>query len=340
MPASFKESFGRFIRRWHRSAGIGLDVGSFSVRAVRLEQAGETLRLTHRVATPLAQRSDRAAQVEAIRKALQSIPLKDASLVSALSGPGTVVRLIVLPRMTGEELKQAIVYEAEKYIPFKVEEAYLDSAVVANRPDGQMDVVIAAAKKEVVDAHLQLMTEAGASPRVLDLEALALAHAWEAFPPADGQTESEQVTALLHVGARMTLLDIFLGNRFQFAREIALAGDAFIQAAQETLRLDALGAKPLQCEPDHWTDEVIQAMLPVWEDWLSECRRSFDFYENQSGRRVERLVLSGGSARSVPFRRWVEETTGFPVLAWEPGEDQACGDWAIAMGLARRGLVE
>ena len=89
---------------------------------------------------------------------------------------------------------------------------------------------------------------------------------------------------------------------------------------------------------------------PAWDDWLNRCRTSFDFFENQYGTRVERLVLSGGSARLPGFKEWVQEASGLPTELWSAGPDlrapegtglpeQEAAALSVALGLAAREMA-
>jgi type IV pilus assembly protein PilM len=184
-----------------------------------------------------------------------------------------------------------------------------------------MEVLLAAARKDLIDAHLEVLKGAGLIPDVVDLEASALANAWEVSPGSQDQ----EVVGLVHLGARGTLLNFFLGKRLQFSREIPFGTNFFSEAQPE-----ALQAK--------------------WEEWLAQCRTSFDFYENQFGQGVKRLVLSGGAGRMDGFLRWLPEASGLPVELWNPASGLTCGldakkleDWGnglgVAIGLAIRGFA-
>lgn len=296
-------------------AGIGLDVGSRSVKAVRITTKTEGHpRLDHPCVQSIPSDADASAKVEAIRRVLQEMDLRQTSLVTAVGGSGTVVRLTVLPRMTPQELRSAILFEADKYMPFKPEEVYLDAEVLGEAGPGRAEVLVAAARKDLVDEHLRMLSQAGLNPAAVDLETLALANALEIGAVRD----RKGATAHAHVGAKGTIVNILQDGRLRFVREISLGGDSFSQAVAEGLRIDALEAERLKCEPAGREAEVAAVLRPAWEGWLAECKRSLDFYENQHGRPVEHLLLSGGSAVSESFRAWLQGSAGLNVEVWDP----------------------
>jgi len=335
-------------KRFGRSAesSIGLDIGSFSVKAVFLVPSASGPRIQRSVVELFGAAADLKKKAGTIRSAMDSLGAgRDVSIVAGVGGMGTVVRSVLLPEMSGQELNAALSFEAEKYIPFKLDETFFDSSVLGKRAGGRMEVLLAAARKELVNAHVEILSLADIQPSVLDLEALALANAWEA-PAVDGQGQGEsKVACLLHVGARGTILDFFQGKQFQFTREIPIGGDAFTQAIAQALQLNPVEAEKLKCQPAEKESQVRAVLEPSWEEWLVQCRVSFDFFENQFGHKVERLALSGGSADLIGFREKVLQSTGLPVdifnvVAAFPSDSSspATGSaLSVAMGLALRG---
>lgn len=336
------------LAKWARGPGscIGLDVGSTSVKGVMLTRDPNGLKLPRRAVASIPPGNDPAPRVQAIRQVLQELGNREVRVVTAVGGQGVVLRSILLPKMTAEELRTAISFEAEKYIPFKPEEAYLDFSVVGNNAESRMEVLLAAARKELVNAHQELLLSAEVTPHVVDLEALALANAWEINHPVEEQGE----ILLIHLGARGTVLDFFRDSRLQFTRDIPIGGDAFTQALASGLQLDAAEAEKIKCHPEVRAKEICALLQPLWEEWLAQCRVSLDFYESQFGHRVERLSFSGGSARLIGFREWVQEATGLPTGEWNPVASLLVeGDLpqlaeqrivlGVAVGLAVRELV-
>ncbi len=357
MPTALPPQLTQWAGRWPALAKLlkkpaagsclGLDIGSASLKAVLLSRSSSGIRLERFVLASVPPGADRAQLAQAVRELFEKInPPRDAEIVTAVSGPGTVVRAILFPKMTPQELRGALAFEAEKHIPFKLEGIYLDFAILGEQPDGQMEILLAAARKETVTEHMELVTQAGFHPRAVDLDTLALANAWEA---GRGGAEGA-VAGLIHIGSRATLLDFVRGTKLQFAREIPMGGAAFTQAVAEGLKVDAAEAERLKLQPDARQQEVRAALQPAWDDWLNRCRTSFDFFENQYGTRVERLVLSGGSAQLAGFREWVQEASGLPTELWTMGPGlgssegvalagQEAVSFSVAVGLAARGAA-
>lgn len=306
------------LSKWLKKepTAVGLDVGVHSVKAVLLKRAHpDGLTLLQHVAEVLPDGADEAQRVQTLQKALQGMVPAKEHLAVAVGGPGTVVRTVVIPKMTPAELKAALNFEAEKYIPFRLDEVFLDSAILGDQPGGRMEIVLVAARKDLIHSRMELLGAIGIVPRGVDVESVALANAWE-LSPVEGCGSDPAV--LLHVGARGTILNFLSGKQLQFTREIPVGGQAFTQAVAEGLGVDLKEAERLKCGAGDRAEAVLAALQPSWEEWLTQCRASFDFYENQFGRRVAHLVHSGGAARLAGFKEWLQTATGLPVHLWNP----------------------
>ncbi|MBI3318311.1 MAG: type IV pilus assembly protein PilM [Candidatus Omnitrophica bacterium] len=328
------------------ASSIGLDIGSTSVKGLILRQTSPSLKTAQAAFRPLAPGAGPSERTKAMEEVLQALNANSVPVTTAVGGQGAVLRWVVLPKMTPQELKTSLAFEAEKHIPFKLTEAYLDFAILGDRPAGRMEILLAAARKELVDGHLEAVKTSGIHPKAIDLEAAALANAWNVGPPVP--KDFSGVSVLLHVGARGTIINFLVGDRLHFSREIPYGGDIFTQQIAEALGVDAPSAEGIKCSPGEKEPQVKQALLSRWEEWLAQCRLSFDFYESQSGRGVERLVLSGGSAPLSGFKEWIAEASGLPTELWnpvaafsnclDPGMLKEAARWGVALGLAARGL--
>ena len=338
------QPLGRFLKKVP-PVTIGLDLGSSSLKGVKLQKVSDQWKLLQVAVVPIAPQLDSAQRVQAVQQAVEQLSPREAQMLTAVGGAGTVLRRILFPKMSSHELKASLAFEAEKHIPFKLDEVFLDFSILGDRPGGRMEVLLAAARRDLVNEQLSLLSQAGLAPQAIDLETIALANAWEVSHPG---TEGGGV-ALLHVGCRGTLLDFLCGGQLEFAREISIGGNAFTEAIAQALQLDGSEAERIKCQPDARWAQVQAPLQASWEDWLNQCRASFDFYENQYGHRVERLVLSGGSARLTGFKEWVQEAAGFPTEVWDPlggmaSEadptlvEKANVGLGVALGLAVRGF--
>ncbi len=287
-----------------------MDAGLSSIKGIHLRRNGDKIEVVRAESETLpAGAADPVARAQAAQRVAQELGFPDVPLVAVLGGPGTILRRVAFPKMNPSELQSALSFEAEKYIPFKLDEVFFDFSILNDKGNGQMEVLLAAARRELVNEQIELLAPCGV-PLAIDLETAALANAWEASPAAG----EANVTGLLHIGERGTVLDFIHQSQLEFAREIPL---------QPTER-------------------------PSWEEWFGQCRASFDFYEDQFGRHVEKLALNGGGARIPGLREWIQETSGLPAEMWDPfegfpggniaGTEGSKGEFTVVFGSALRGL--
>jgi hypothetical protein len=119
--------------------------------------------------------------VDAIREAIDTAKIKSKAAAAAVCGHSVIVKKVSLPAMTREELDEQIRWEAEQYIPFDVNEVNLDFQILETSDgEGQMDVLLVAAKKDLIDDYVQVISEAGLTPAVIDVAAFAVENAFEA----------------------------------------------------------------------------------------------------------------------------------------------------------------
>ncbi|MHC4915511.1 MAG: type IV pilus biogenesis protein PilM, partial [Planctomycetota bacterium] len=199
---------------------VGLDIGSHSIKALEVSRSGGGLALTGlsqvRVNSP-----DRV--VEAIQESFAAGGFKTKRVVTAVSGRAVIVRYVPIANMPDEELRRAVAYEAEKYLPFDVDEVILDCQRVEDStapaaPGGQIKVLLVAVKRSVVDEHVAMVQQAGLTPVIIDCDYFALGNAWEARCQRLGE-QDDVVRALIDIGAAKTSLNIVKGKTSHFTRD-------------------------------------------------------------------------------------------------------------------------
>src|SRR5436309_13115942 len=164
---------------------LGLDIGSSSVKLVQLKEAkrGYILEAFGVASLPPEPIVDGAlmnstAIVDAIRGLVTQYKLKNREAAIGVSGHSVIIKKISLPRMTREELEESIQWEAEQYIPFDVKDVNIDVQILspegADPGTGQMDVLLVAAKKDMINDYTSVVTGAGLSPVVVAVEAFAV----------------------------------------------------------------------------------------------------------------------------------------------------------------------
>jgi len=327
---------------------VGLDVGSAAVKVAELTQAGQGVVISALGSAPL---ESPEAVGETIRKLLRDTGVRARRCVSSVSGRSVIIRQVQMMKMPESELRQAMEYEADKYIPFDVSEAQLDAQRLEETNPGpsaqQMRVLLVAVKKTVVEERLALLRSLGLSARIVDVDVFALGNAFElrnlALEIAD-----QEVRALVDIGARKTNINILRGNDSLFQREIYAAGNDLTEAVAKRFGEDPRDVERMKKDPGGALESMQDAMLPVLEEIGNEVRLSFDYFENQYERKVKEVLLSGGSAYFPGLDTMLAQVLNLPAKVWDPTEGLEVArygtaglagtnsDQVIALGLASR----
>lgn len=229
---------------------VGLDIGSGLVKAVVLDHAGGAPELVRAVVTPLADDAivegevmDPVLVVDAVRATLAATGAGKAPVAVAVGGRDVIVKRIRAPRAHGAEARALLRWEAEQHVPFDMSSVALDFHVLD--PDGdaaEMGVLIAAAKRELVDARVALLAEAGVVPAIVDVDAFALHNAYVVSTPLSAAEAGDGLVALAHVGNETTIINVLDGDVPVLTRDLALGTRRLREDLQRELALSAPAA--------------------------------------------------------------------------------------------------
>lgn len=318
---------------------VGLDIGTSGIKAVKLKFVKEVIELEGFVLKP--------AQ-PGLKSFLESQEIKKANI--SLSGPSTIIRYVNFPKMSGSELKQAMKFEAQKSIPFSVDDVNLDSCILRpDLPDNKMLVMLAAAKKEFVKERLKLLENSGVKVHVIDLDSLALVNAFN-FNYSTQDDFKNKAVALLNIGASFSNLNILEAGLPVLSRDMHIAGNTFTQKIKDMLAVDFKTAEELKITPDkERLTKIAAAVESALSGLANDLRTSFDYYESQSASSVVRIFLSGGGSLFTALKDTLANLLGIEVDYWDPfkkitlGKDidaeslkAASSQLTVAAGLALR----
>jgi type IV pilus assembly protein PilM len=309
---------------------IGLDIGSSSVKAVELIAKAKGIELLHVGIAQLPPEAivqgaflNSSAIVEAIREAVDGAGTKTKNVATAVSGHSVIVKKISLPSMTREELEESIRWEAEQYIPFDINEVNLDFQILdSGDTEGQMDVLLVAAKKDLIDDYVNVITEAGLHPAVLDVAAFAVENTFE----ANCEMAPDEVVALANIGAQVVNINIIMNGVPAFTRDISTGGSVYTEEIQKALAVGweeaeriKIGGSASEESQEVVPQEVEQAMQSVTETVTGEISRSLDFFAATAAEsRINRIVLSGGGSRVSGLAAAFQGKTNIPVEHLNP----------------------
>src|SRR5207248_6604263 len=250
---------------------------------------------------------------------------------ASLSGNAVIVKKISLPVMTEAELAESIYWEAEQYIPFNIQDVNIDYQILdagAGGEGGTMEVLLVAAKKEKIADYTGVISQAGRTPIIVDVDAFALQNAYEVNYGLDPQ----QVVVLLNAGASAININIVTGDQSVFTRDISMGGNSYTEAVQKELNLPFESAEQLkrgQPVDGVTVEEVTPVLHAITENVLLEIQKTFDFFKaSASSDRIDRVLLSGGASRVDGFQKALEDRFAtviepfnpFEKIAFDPGK--------------------
>ena len=336
---------------WKRSIRslIGLDVGTKAVKAVELTwQGGPVI-----TGFGYAELPSPDAVADTVSRLLQENEFHTRRVVTAVSGKSVIVRYLTMFRMSPDDLRNAIRYEADKYIPFDVEEVVLDcqpfeAPGLGEVGPNEMRVLLVACKRALVDEQLRILAGCGLQPEIVDVDVFALGNAFETAIRSG--SEGDKVRALVDVGAGKTSVNVLRAGASLFTREIHSGSDSFTAAIANRLSLKEAEAEQVKRRPGDQAERVRAAVTPAVDDLATEVRLSFEYFENQFDRGVDEVLLSGGGARLVGLADDLGRIVDRPTTLWDPTGDLAiaadrvdvdalrehAGELAVAVGLASR----
>ena len=311
---------------------IGLDIGDSSVKVVELKEQGKGrgFQLVRLGWEPLSSEAivdgqimDAQLVTETIQRLFQRCKIKPATPVAtAVCGHHVIVKRISLPVMSAAELDESIHWEAEQYIPFDIEDVNLDYEILEGSSlsgDGNMDVLLAAAKKDKINDYINVVDQAGLKPETVDIASFAMQNAFE----ANYEFEPDQVIALVDIGSAVSSISVLHGGSSVYWRDINIGGNQYTDAIQKELNLSADQAEQLKRgeEIDGIPYERVQPILSsVTQDIGAEIQKTLDFFKQISAtdQELDRLFLTGGTAQVVHLKESLSERLTTQVELFNP----------------------
>ncbi|HET8761420.1 MAG TPA: type IV pilus assembly protein PilM [Nitrospiria bacterium] len=308
---------------------IGLDIGSNAIKLLQLKSTKKGYVVEKFGIKTIDPElivdgavMDAGRVVDILKELLREQTVKAKDVVISVSGHSVIVKKISVPPMTEEELDESIKWEAEQYIPFDVNDVNLDFHILPSSdvPEGKeaMTVVLAAVKKDRLSEYTALVSEAGLNPVVVDVDAFTLENVYDL---AYGSTGSE-VVALVNIGASVMNIHIVKGGNFSFTRDISTGGNRYTETIQRDLNVSyeaaerAKRGENVEGVNPNALAEVINTMNG---ELAAEIGRSFDYFRSTSTQEtIDRVLLSGGTAKLAGLVPFLSERLGVPVELLDP----------------------
>ncbi len=314
---------------------VGIDIGSSCIKAVEIEPTSSGWVLANAAVAPTPREAIKDGSViniidvaQEIRTMLRDAGIKATSAVCAISGSQVIVRQVQFPKMAESSLRKSIKYEASRYISSSMEDSVVEFEILGDAEDStQMNVMLVAAPRDMIDSRVSVLESAGLEPLVIDVESFALIRSLVEFNATDEYLNS--TIALIDIGASHTDVDIVSRGEFALTRNIPIAGDSFTNAIKsltggtfeeaEISKLAMTSQSPIDqissTEPDNKSWRVVQ---PLMDELIREIRRSIHFYQSQfpegsADAQVSKVVLTGGTARMPGLDAYISAKLSTPV---------------------------
>ncbi|MCM8614021.1 pilus assembly protein PilM [Accumulibacter sp.] len=287
---------------------IGLDISSSSVKMVELASDGKGGYRVERYAIEILPRDvvsdgnivNLEAAAESVRRAWKKMATSTRQVAIALPASHVITKKIIVAAGQREtELELLVESEANQYIPFALDEVNLDFQVIGPAPSSpdEIEVLIAASRKEKVEDRVAVAESAGLKPRVLDVESYAVLSAFQLVEATLPEGGKGQIIALVDVGANVMNLTVLRNDQQIYAREQAFGGN---QLTQDIARLfnmtfeEAEGEKRRNSLPEKYETEL---QRPFLEALALELSRALQFFFTSTQfNQVNHIVLAGGCA--------------------------------------------
>ncbi len=279
---------------------IGLDIGSSFLKVVQLKEVkgGYELELFDILPLPPELIVDGAVidslrLVDSLKELVRKAKIKTKDVVISIAGHSSVIiKRVAIPDMSEEELSESIKFEAEQYIPFDIEDVNLDFQILGPKEEpGQMDVILVAVKKDIINEYISVVNEAGLNCIIVDVNSFALENIYE----VNYEIEPAKNVALVNIGASTINMNILRGGVSVFTRDSAIGSNLHTEVLQREFNLTYEVAERLKRgEPvENVSPEEAMSMMDLAsEEIIGEVNRSFEYFHEE----INEVILSGGCA--------------------------------------------
>jgi type IV pilus assembly protein PilM len=340
----------------------GLDVGSSAIKIVELDGKMNNLSLVSLGFENLPDDTiidGQIMEMNVVSDVIQNIctnhKINANQVVTGVSGHSVIIKNIVLPSMSKEELEESIDWHAEEHIPYDLADVSLDYQITSENSEST-SVLIAACKRERIDNIKQAIQLSGRQPLVIDVDTFALQNCYE----VNYQPDESQIVTLLNIGAATMNVNIVQGTRSLFTRDITVGGSQFTDVLQRSLGISFQQAEAVKRGVMEATDGVEEKSIePLMNDVTEivalEIQKTFDFYRattDDSEIVMQKILISGGGSKLKGLAEDLSARLELPVEVLDPFRQikvdtrkfdpdylsEIMPEMAVAVGLAVRGV--
>ena len=344
---------------------LGIDIGTSSVRVVELSRKGQALKLENygEIKTSSLQeapfrtfeRDSLLLSNQEISGAIKSI-LKETGIQTkevnfSIPDFSSFFTNFELPPMSQKELAQAVRYEARSYIPLPLSEITLDWSLIegeaANKTKAPLKILVVAIPNEIINQYQEIASLSNLQIKALEAEVFALCR-------SSARNETRAI-AIIDIGARSTACNIFEKGILKISHSFNISGNELTEILSRSLGIDYEKADNLKKDPgltgiEGAEKNVREILFPLIDSILAEIQKIFQNFYQQENKKIEKIILAGGSSLMPGLKEYffeelkkeVEVADPFSNISYPPILDEALKEmgpiYAIAVGLAMKGL--
>ena len=323
---------------------LGIDITSSTVKLLELSKSGSGYKVESYLVKPLAANTVVEKNInnvedlaDVIRKVVGQAKVKTKDVAVAVAGSAVITKVIEMPDDLSEEgMESQLSVEADQYIPYPLDEVALDFELIgpSEANPGQIDVLLAACRRETVDLRSEALELAGLRPRIVDVEVFAVERAFKLIA-AQMEDLGEQVVAIADIGATMMTLSVLVEGATLYTREQSFGGKQVTEEIQRRYGLSLEEAGQAKKQGGLPEDYELEILGPFKEALIQQISRSLQFFFSSSQYNyVDQLVLAGGVAAMEGLRDEVEEKLGLPTMVANPFANMAVSNKVNAVSLA------
>ncbi len=308
---------------------IGIDVSSSACKVLELSKADDHIRVERYAVEPLPQNSvvehaiTEVEQVaQAVERAVKRSGTRCRHAAVAVAGAHVITKTIKMPaNLSDAEMQTQIEMEADHYIPYPLDEVNMDYQVLGASEDNadEMEVLMAACRKEIVDDYVAVIEGPGLTPAVVDIETYAMENAYSLIAEHMPGGGMEKTVAILDIGATTTNINVIHNNHSVYSRDHTFGGRQLTEEIQRRYGLsyeEAGLAKKQGGLPDNYQTDVLR---PFMEAMCQETMRALQFFYSSSPfNSVDQLLLAGGCAQIPGIDEMVAARIGVPAMVANP----------------------
>ncbi len=296
---------------------VGLDLGSSSLKTIAIEKTSQGAKLlSFNIKDRLPEKEKKLT--DQIQELFKEIKLRPTAMNISVPGQDTIVRFVDFPKMEKKDLANALSFEAEKYIPFDLDQVYMDHVILSeDEKTGQMKVLLAAAKKDPVDQLLRVAQKLDIIIGVIDSDPFATFNAFSYLNDLSGGVGY----AFLDMGDAHVDILLSDGGEPGLIRQVKVGMADFRKAISKKLSVpETKAAQLLFNMPKDHKNDLGQVFRPVIASLVKEVKMSLSYFENKHSCVVENVFVSGGLSNQKDILQLIQTALDSELKVWDPFE--------------------